>query len=352
MLTTEQNELLTRTAPGTPGGDLFRRYWQPVALSEELSLEPLTVRLLSEDLMVRRNGSDDPELAGVSHKYPCRDVAGLILAYLGPGEPPPIPPFPFVDAPLSSVWTGKMLNGCNYLQGNEGNVDPQHLSFLHRLFRPVESDRAYDPSRPLWAADPAPRIEVEETPWGLRVCAIRQSGADEQYVRISNFIMPNCSSFLGAAVVDPQVERIPENSYYHFHWHVPIDDVSHWKYRIAYRTDGPVDKAYLAALSRDGMDEGYNRVRRRENRYLQDRDEMKTRTFAGLGTNFQDHDRFAVESQGPIADRTREHLGATDRAVTAMRRQMLRAIDDLRAGKAPPPLTFDGFITGAKLVAC
>ena len=206
---------------------------------------------------------------------------------------------------------------------------------LHRFFKPVAEDRTFDRSRDMWVVDPAPNIEVEDTPYGLRIYAIRDVGAEQRYVRITNFIMPNNSSFGGSSVVDPEVKKLPENTYYHFHWHVPIDDYNHWKYRISYRIDGPLDKAYCDSLiADDDMDEHFNRARRLENRYLQTRENMAY-TFTGMGHNFQDHDRFAVESQGEIADRTIEHLGTPDRAVTAMRRVMLRAIDDVAAGREP-----------------
>ena len=385
MLTAQQNERLTRTGPGTPGGALMRRYWQPVGLSVELKNDPVPVRLLGENLVLFRTADGTPGLVAarcphrgtdltyarlergalrclyhgwliahdgrclempgepagstfaskVKHTaYPCRELHGLIFAFLGPDEPAPFPRFPWVDAPEPSVWVAKMLLNCNYLQGNEGNCDPQHLSFLHRFFAPVAEDRAFDRSRDLWVADPAPSIEVEDTPFGLRIYAIRDVGAGERYVRISNFIMPNNSSFLGSAIVDPKNETIPENSYYHFHWHVPIDDFNHWKYRVAYRIDGPIDKAYCDAYVEDGMGEGHDRFRKLENRYRQNRAEMDT-TFTGMGPNFHDHDRFAVESQGAIADRSLEHLGTPDRAVAAMRRVMLRAVDDVEAGRDP-----------------
>ena len=144
MLTQEQNELLTRTGPGTPGGEMLRRYWQPVALIEELPQDgpPVPVRIMGEDLVLFRNEQGEPGLLGlhcshrgadlsygrledgglrciyhgwlydvqghcleqpgeppgstfaekIQHKsYPCREVGGLILAYLGPGEPPLVP---------------------------------------------------------------------------------------------------------------------------------------------------------------------------------------------------------------------------------------------------------------------
>src|SRR6202012_355104 len=65
MTTKEENALLTQTGPGTPGGDLLRRYWQPVALSAELkSDEPLAVRVMSEDLVLFRAGGAKPSLVG------------------------------------------------------------------------------------------------------------------------------------------------------------------------------------------------------------------------------------------------------------------------------------------------
>ncbi|MGE0748417.1 MAG: aromatic ring-hydroxylating dioxygenase subunit alpha, partial [Rhodospirillales bacterium] len=64
--------------------------------------------------------------------------------------------------------------------------------------------------------------------------------------------------------------------------------------------------------------------------------EQRTRTYTGMGMDINVHDSWAVESPGPIADRTTEHLGTTDRAITANRRLLLRAIDGMKAGRAPP----------------
>ena len=65
MLSKEQNDLITLTDAGTPGGELMRRYWQPVALSEELTADtPLPTRLLGEDLVLFRDPSGRPQLIG------------------------------------------------------------------------------------------------------------------------------------------------------------------------------------------------------------------------------------------------------------------------------------------------
>jgi phthalate 4,5-dioxygenase len=155
-------------------------------------------------------------------------------------------------------------------------------------------------------------------------------------VRVSNFIMPNGSAFPAGHVVDPAVEKLDENLHYSMHFHVPIDDVNHWKYRIMFRLDGPVDTAYLERSQNEFTSENsFERPRAARNRYLQNRDEQHRSTFTGMGRNFQDHDRFAVESQGRILDRTTEHLATTDKAVIAMRRQMLAAIATVGEGGRP-----------------
>src|SRR5438552_7150347 len=141
-MTKEENDLLTQTDRGTPCGELMRRYWQPVALSEELRSAPLAVRILGEDLVLFRDDKGRPGLLEIhcSHRgadlsygrvedggirclyhgwlydveghcleqpaeppessfhtkirllsYPCKEIAGVIFAYLGAGEPPAFP---------------------------------------------------------------------------------------------------------------------------------------------------------------------------------------------------------------------------------------------------------------------
>ena len=362
----------------------MRRYWQPAALSRELGTEPLAVRLLDQDFVLFRNERGEPCMLDIhcAHRkadlsygrlengtlrclyhgwrfggdgtcleqpgepaestyrarikqpaYPARDAGGVIFAYLGPGEPPPLPDIPWLTAPAENSWATKLLHECNYLQGNEGNVDPQHLSFLHRTF---EYDGPPRQSHLLTGLDAAPQIDVDETTFGLRIFAIRDTGDGEKYVRVSNFIMPHGSAFPAGLVVDPAVRRIDENLHYSLHFHVPIDDFNHWKYRVMFRLDGPVDVDFLTRTQNDFTSEGsFERPRAARNRYMQDRAEQHSRTFTGMGRNFQDHDRFAVESQGRVLDRTTEHLATTDKALIAMRRQMLTAIETVRKGGDP-----------------
>ena len=384
MLTKQQNALLTETNAGTPGGAMLRRYWQPVALSSELADDvPKPVRILGEDLALFRDAAGHPSLIGLhcphrgadlsygrvednglrcvyhgwlfgasgsclaqpgepagstfkdrvrSPAYPCHEAGGLILTYMGEGEPPMVPSFPFFLSPIEHVWAAKLFHECNYLQGLEGNVDPQHVSFLHRL-EPGMAVRPHVAS--VMAADVAPVLDVQETDYGLRVFTTRQAGDDAIYVRVTNFIMPNCSNFDGEPKVDPQVLPTKPNDGFQVHWHVPIDDTHHWKYIVVYRYAGPVDRPYLERLLLSETEAPYLLKRNSENRYLQSREELGASTYIGMGHNFQAHDRFAVESQRVISDRTLEHLGVTDRAVIAMRKQLLEAVDDVEHGRDP-----------------
>ena len=383
MLTPQQNALLTQTDKGTPCGDLMRRYWQPVALSSEvLPFAPVPVRIMGEDLVLFRGDDgtlgligrvcphrgvdlsfgrcEDGGLRCVYHgwlfasdgrcleqpgesatstfkdrirttAYACVEKNGIVLAYMGAGAPPAFPTLPFFELPAERVWVTRIMQECNYLQGLEGDVDPQHLSFLHRFI--AVSPDAVRESTAFTAKDPAPEIVVEDTAFGFRLYAVRDAGDDARYVRVSNFLMPNNSAFAAGPPVDPKDQKLPRSSHYRMHWHVPADDLTHWKYEMALRLDGPVDPEYMQRLFPHAPGEALERTL--SNRYLQDRNEQRTKTFTGIGTVFNDHDRLATESMGPIYDRSGEHLGGTDLGVAHLRKTLLLALDDVAAGREP-----------------
>ncbi len=361
MLSQEQNDLLTRTGPGTPGGELLRRYWQPAALSEELPPDgpPLPIRLLSEDLVLFRDergrigliglhclhrGADlsygrlehgglrciyhgwlydvegkclqqpgEPEGSRYFEKiqnvaYPCREVGGLILTYLGPGAPPETPAYPFLVAPDELRANSKHFDDCNYLQGNEGNIDSIHSSFLHDG-DPVnpENNHGYE------------LIEAMETHYGFRAYWVRPDGPETLSVQVrNNFALPNIT-----AIGDGMTAN----------WHVPIDDTHHWKYWL--RTCPSAAARDAAVAGRADLTGDYHLVRNRENRYLQDREEMKTLTYSGIGLVNQPQDACVLETAGPIQDREQEHLGFSDQAIIVERQQLFRAIEDVQAGRDP-----------------
>ena len=287
-MTEEENKLLTQTGPGTPCGELMRRYWQPAALSEELPIgaPPLAIKLFGEELVLFRDeqgklrlldlhcahrGADlsygrleDGGLRCIYHgwlydvngkiidmpgevdggkgfresicqkAYPVEERAGVIFAYMGPGKAPLIPNYGYLTVPLDHVFVTKIYQECNYLQGNEGNIDIVHLSFLHfNKFRDTGGP-GIEPVK-FSGQGGAPGLETTEadlTDYGLRVCKIRKVGTDKKYLRVGNFVMPNLSAPPG---------QFNGKEGYLINWHVPIDDTHHWKYIIIFNRERPID---------------------------------------------------------------------------------------------------------------
>jgi hypothetical protein len=255
---------------------------------------------------------------------------------MGPGEPPLLPDYEFLTAPPEKRAVVKAHYECNYLQGNEGNIDPVHLSFLHQIIdeaqiarrRIVQGVDASDNT--LLGRDIAPNIEVEVQNFGLRIYTTRDAGGDKRYLRVTNFVMPNLSAFGGSTVGDG----------YAVHWHVPIDDQSHWKYIFAFSRGKDMDE-FLRTRSRMDLTADYRMTRNAANRYQQDRASMLTQTFTGMGTNFQVHDAFATESQGAIQNRTAENLVSSDKAIVAARKLILNGIKDVQQGRDPQHVVRD-----------
>jgi phthalate 4,5-dioxygenase len=386
MLSQEENDLITQTGPGTPGGDFLRRYWHPVALSEELPPDaPLPVKIMSEDLVLFRDAHGRLGLLGLhcAHRradlsygriengglrclyhgwlydrhgrcleqpceppekrfcekvhqtaYPCEEHAGIVFAYLGPGEPPLFPAYEPFRAPPGHVLVTKIFHECNYFQANEGNLDPSHVSYLHRqgnvpqnLKRPVEGTGGKLPLA-LYEADMAPHIDAEETAYGIRIFSTRSVEGNRTFFRVTNFILPNKATIPGPMSGDG----------YNLYWHVPIDDTHHWRYDIVFRRSAPMEQKDIERNSEilDELSEDYRPKRNKANRYLQDRESMKTWSFSGMGRIFNVQDTAIVEGSGSIVDRTREFLGPSDRAIILARRQVLKAIRDLQTGREVP----------------
>jgi phthalate 4,5-dioxygenase oxygenase subunit len=392
MLTPEENDILVRTNGGTPGGEWMRRYWQPVALSEELAENGaiLPVRLLGEDLVLFRDdqgrlgllgrrcahrGADlslgriedgglrclyhgwlydlggrcleqpaEPEGSDFKNKinhrsYPCKELGGIVFTYMGPGEPPVFPLYEPLIAPENHRYAYKVLHECNYLQAHEGEIDPAHLSYLHRRAQqPSWRQRAIkgsDGLQPMamYRKDAAPRIEVEETDFGVRVYSLRRAEDEKIYLRLTNSIFPNVSTIIGPMAGDG----------YDINWHVPIDDHRHWKYVVIFRRSGPLEARDWKNIHslRPELTADYRLVRNAANNYLQDRESMRNGNFSGLGTNNLPQDAAMVQSPGPIQDREEEHLGTTDKAIIANRRVFLKAIRQVEAGGDAPHVIRD-----------
>ena len=389
MISQEHNDRITRVGPGTPLGGLLSLYWQPVALVDELVGErPVRpVRLMGRDYVLFRDqacrlglidracphrGADlafgrleDGGLRCLFHgwlfdatgaclempaepadstmcqrvrvgSYPVVERHGVIFGYVGPGAPPAFPAFDCFRAPESHGFAFKGLMECNWLQALEVGIDPAHASFLHRFFEDEDPGTGYGRQFRSTSADSdmpmtrilrehtRPRIDIEMTEYGMRLVALRPLDERRTHVRVTNLVFPQ-------AFVIPMSTSMTIAQ-----WHVPIDDTRCYWYAIFTSFAGAVDKE---AMRRQRLElyetPDYRPRRNRANDYGYDPAEQRTRTYTGMGFDINAHDQWACESQGPIQDRTREHLGESDKAIIAYRRLLARAIDQAERGERP-----------------
>jgi phthalate 4,5-dioxygenase len=380
MLSSEENELLTRVDPGTAMGNLFRRYWIPALLAEEIPEPdgaPVRVRLLGEDLVAFRDtrgriglldehcahrGTSlffgrneecglrciyhgwkydiegnildtpaEPPDSQLKHKvhqtaYPCVEAGGMVFAYMGPKDKMPVfPAYDWLGVPQNQIYIAKSLLECNYLQALDGDCDSSHLNFLHRMFKP-------DERRSFLVHDQAPEFEIDEMEFGFRVAAIRKTAPDMNYVRISHFVMP----FIGCVPVGREIDGKLDG--FKAVYQVPADDQTTWRYDFFFKWSRPMTKE--DSSKRDFVGPGYRKIRNLANRYLQDRQVQKTVNFTGI-EEFLNQDACATESMGPIVDRTKEHLGVSDSYIIQVRRFLLKALREVASGEAPPGVIYD-----------
>lgn len=389
MMSREQNDRITRVGPKTPAGALLRQYWQPAALSDELAgPRPIkAVRLLGQDLVLFRDeagrlglvdrdcphrGADlafgrlengglrcpfhgwlfdvegrcletpaEPEGSTLCQRirqrsYPVVERSGIIFAYLGSGEPPAFPEFDCFVAPDAYTFAFKGLFECNWLQALEVGIDPAHASFLHRFFEDEDPNDSYGKQFRGASADsempmtrvlrefPRPHIDVLPTDYGLRLIALRQISEANTHVRVTNLVFPQ-------AFVIPMSTTMTITQ-----WHVPVDDTNCYWYAIFTAFDKPVDKEQMRQQRLELYElPDYRSRRNRSNDYRYDPAEQASATYTGMGMDINVHDQWAVESQGPIQDRTREHLGQTDKGISAYRRLLLKAIEQVEKGERP-----------------
>lgn len=380
MIDAETNRRLTESGPGTPGGAVLRRYWQPAALTEELDGDrPMVpVELLGEQLVLFRDEHgeyglleracphrradlafgrlEDGGLRCTFHgwlfdatgqcletpaepdgstfctrvqarSYPVVERNGIVWAWMGTGQPPDMPGLDALTAPAGQVFAFKGMWDCNWLQAHEVGIDPSHASFLHRFLGDVDEEYGLQfratvgdtgvPTTELMRAVPNPELRVEPTSYGFRLIALRNYQDQFTHVRVTNCIFPN-------AITIPMSGDMTITQ-----WHVPIDDVRCYWYAMFVSYGDPVDAAQMRAQRIDAVELPlYKPKTGRGNNWGYDPAEQKATTYTGLGLDINVHDQWAVESPGPIHDRTREHLSPSDVGVRAQRRRMISAMDD------------------------
>ena len=387
MLPVEENQLITQTGPGTPMGELFRRYWLPAMLSEELpepDCVPVKLTLLSEELIVfkdsngkigvldrycpHRNASlywgrnEDAGLRCVYHGWKfdadgrCVDMpsepaesryadkvhiasyrgveaGGVVWIYMGARDKTPrLPELEWTLVPEGYSLATKRIQHCNYLQNLEGEVDSSHISFLHFGGpAPATAMPAGDGTGQLASFDRSPVFDVRETDYGLAISARREAPNDQYYWRVTQFLMPTYT-------------MIPANpgGQVSFTSTVPIDDHNMIGITVSWRADRPLDEDEIARIKswtgvHTEVDRHYEALRNMGNEYMIDRAWQKSgRSFTGI-RGIREQDLAVQEDQrGPISPRTREHLGTSDMGVIHTRRRLLKQVKALMAGEEPP----------------
>ncbi|HEY6199688.1 MAG TPA: Rieske 2Fe-2S domain-containing protein [Candidatus Binatia bacterium] len=356
MLTKEQNERLTRVGPGTPGGELLRRYWLPISVAEDLTDEKPTkfVRVLGENLVLFKDKGgrvgllDDrcshrgaslcygrveergiscayhgwlydvkgncletpPEPAEskfpatVKHKaYPVQKFIGMYWTYMGPQPAPLIPQY---DAWARKDGRRKIFIqprlDCNWFQAMENSVDPAHLQILHqetaldasRGRKPVSTTRGF--------TDDVTRFEFEEVPIGIIKRRFYTNGIKDEHP----LIFPNIlRQFNGTQI------------------RVPIDDTHTMIFIVRFM---PTEDGSTV----DEQDPPVVHVKP----YKEPVEDIHPRTRFRLN-EVQAQDHMAWETQGPIADRTRERLATSDAGIVLLRDVMFREMERVEKGLDP-----------------
>jgi phthalate 4,5-dioxygenase len=385
----DQYELITRTGPGTPMGEIMRQYWIPALKSGELKADgpPVRFMLLSEQLIAFRDSSG--RVGVLDHRCPhrcaslyfgrneengircvyhgwkydvdgkCLDMANVpphqdfkdkvraksylarerndvVWVYMGErARAPELPPFEACLAPRERVMLRFVQRSCNWLQAVEGDLDTSHVGLLH--FGAVGAAGA-DSSHKDIVVNRAPEYRVTETPYGLTYGAYRPSANVEggMYWRVAHFLYPFW--------IMPPVSSLEQNVMVRAF--IPMDD-EHCMF-VGFEAAGymrPINANVVGvrgAHIRDnllpnttGWCGRYRMVECEENDYQIDRELQRTKSFTGID-GIHTQDQTVTESMGPIVDRSFENLAPSDIAIARHRRMLFNAVKAWQAGVRPP----------------
>ena len=364
MLTAEQNEMLTRVGPGTPCGDLMRRYWQPIAAVSELQDKyTKRIRLLGEDLVLfkdrqgrrgliaeacpHRRASlgfgiptqdgircpyhgwefghkgeclsqpNEPEKSSFKHKiktaaYPVQEMGGMLFAYLGPEEKKPL--LPRIDGFVTEGtirMLGRTLIPANWLQIMENSLDPIHTEWLHgHTYEFIKEQQGKSTKVAISARHE--KIAFREFEHGItkhRLLAGHSEDSDDWKI--------------GHPVVFPNILSVGNGDetsrYYAFQIRVPADDTH--TMHLWYTAYVPPKGANVPSELLDKVHTYDVPLKDNNGEYILD--------------NIDGQDMMVWCTQGPIADRTKENLGASDNGIALYRRVLRREIKKVEEGIDP-----------------
>lgn len=352
MLTQQQNERLSRVGPGTPMGDVLRRYWHPIATVPELDAEPvLAIKLLGENLALYRNDHGDmglvaqrcphrgaslaygiPEDSGLRcayhgwlysptgqcleqpaepedstfkyriqiPAYPVEEMGGLIWAYLGPEPAPLLPRFEVFVRPDMDRDVGISRLPCNWVQVAENTVDPMHIEYLHMKYTNYVHRR-------LGKAEVTVRHH-ERTAYDVFEYGILKRRLWEGDTEDSDeWTVGHPQLLPGTAVV------VMGDGWLQFQIRVPQDDyntIIYW-YNGRVREPGKAPAPGLSIWDNPWKDD--------QGRFIVD--------------SLNGQDMMAMTSQGDLSDRRTERLGSSDQGVIAYRNLLLEQIERVQRGE-------------------
>lgn len=382
----EMSEALTQVGPGTPMGNLMRRYWVPALMSREIPEADgpqVRVKLLGEKLLAFRNSDGQACLISefCSHRgvslyfgrneengircayhgvkfdgmgqcvdvpsspqacarmhikgYPCVERGGIVWTYMGPPEHQPAPPeLEWCMLPDDHVFVSKRLQYTSYLQAMEGGIDTAHVSYVHSF--EVDHDPMHQGVKALdyIKADGNVVFEIEKTPFGMSLFGRRNGEPDSYYWRVTQWLFP------WFTLIAPFGDHALGG-----HVWVPIDDENCWAWSMNWQPDRPLTEEERRAMEEGkGIHVDYEEPgsfipkANRDNDYLIDRVAQKEkRAYSGV-FGFAAQDYSLQESMGPIQNHAEEQLLPTDRAIVMARRMLYEAAMELENGKTPPAL--------------
>lgn len=372
MLTAEANERLTRVSPGTPMGELLRRYWIPIRpISQILAEDVLPVRVLGENLVLFRTLKGELGLVGerCPHRmaqlcygypdadglrccyhgwmfapsgqcldmpleapdstfkdrvridaYPVKEMGGLAWAYLGPKPAPLLPPWDLFVIPNAIRQIGIMELPCNWFQAHENSGDPAHSALLHGYYfnyilnkqrRPAESRQEHN------------RALAERMTLGV--------GIESLWVKPSRYGLGkgiNYSKALGAAR-----DHTSEHSTVIFPFYTQTGTAGQVRQEFQIRV--PIDDTHTYHINYAcflGMNGVTVEEQERIPWYTVPLYDEQGRPVLD---NILSQDAHAWIAQGPITDRTREHLGRSDAPVILLRKQFEEQLRVMEEGGDP-----------------
>jgi phthalate 4,5-dioxygenase len=396
MLDPATNEYLTSTDAGTPVGELFRRFWVPILLSDELpdpDGPPSRIKIMGEELVAFRDSlgrvglvdaycahrgaplffgrNEECGLRCVYHgwkydvsgscidmpneppssrfrehikltAYPTQEAGGVVWAYMGPEDRrPELPGLEWLSLPPTHYFIRRYWVESNYLQSLEGDHDASHVSMLHSTLNNWVDD-AWQVGEPQYSeyqvTDKHPSLEVHETDYGILTGSRRLASEDSYFWRVVPWLVP----FYSLIASEPGTPLI-------LNIRVPADDENCWMIRVGYSPTEPLarkDRELWEGLSTrfsPVVPGTVQAIENKQNDYLIDRSRQRYESFSGI-RSVPAQDRAMQEGMAPMpgrpgtVDRSREHLCASDAAIVALRQRLLKFSQDLEGGTEPAAL--------------